>query len=72
MKPKMQEGDNDDINRQIYIPFNTMSDLKDTKYLDGIWFNYRGDNELVRRAARDHGRGASLPPLGPQRHLSPT
>src|SRR6202041_2121236 len=36
---KMQEGD-DDINRAIYVPFTTMSDLKDTHYLDSIWFNY--------------------------------
>src|SRR5208283_2336633 len=49
---KMQEGD-DDRNRTIYVPFNTMSDLKDTKYLDGIWFNYRGDNELVEKALRE-------------------
>jgi len=37
--PKMQAGD-DNINRIIYIPFTTMSDLKDTHYLDSIWFNY--------------------------------
>jgi putative ABC transport system permease protein len=36
---KMQEG-NDDINRVVYIPFTTMSDLKSTHYLDTIWFNY--------------------------------
>jgi putative ABC transport system permease protein len=36
---KMQEG-NDDINRVIYIPFSTMSDLKSTHYLDTIWFTY--------------------------------
>ena len=48
----MQEAD-DDINRQIYIPFNTMSDLKDTHYLDGIWFNYSGDNELVEKTLRE-------------------
>lgn len=51
--PKMQEGDND-RNRQIYVPFNTMSDLKDTKYLDGIWFNYRGNNELVEKSLREN------------------
>jgi putative ABC transport system permease protein len=39
LKAKMQEGD-DDINRAIYVPFTTMSDLKDTHYLDSIWFNY--------------------------------
>jgi putative ABC transport system permease protein len=39
LSAKMQEG-NDDINRVVYIPFTTMSDLKDTHYLDTIWFNY--------------------------------
>jgi putative ABC transport system permease protein len=39
LRAKMQEGD-DDINRVIYIPFSTMSDMKDTHYLDSIWFNY--------------------------------
>ncbi|MGA8436702.1 MAG: ABC transporter permease [Candidatus Sulfotelmatobacter sp.] len=39
LSAKMQEG-NDDINRAVYIPFTTMSDLKDTHYLDSIWFNY--------------------------------
>jgi putative ABC transport system permease protein len=39
LTPKMQEGD-DDINRIVYVPFTTMSDLKDTYYLDSIWFNY--------------------------------
>src|ERR1041385_1476906 len=36
---KMQEG-NDDINRAVYIPFTAMGELKDTHYLDTIWFNY--------------------------------
>jgi len=36
----MQEGDDDNINRAIYIPFVTMGDLKDTRYLDGIWVDY--------------------------------
>src|SRR5215472_4712214 len=39
LSAKMQEG-NDDINRVVYVPFTTMSDLKDTHYLDTIWFNY--------------------------------
>ncbi len=37
---KMQEG-NSDINRTVYVPFNTMGDLKDTHYLDSIWFTYQ-------------------------------
>jgi putative ABC transport system permease protein len=36
---KMQEG-NSDINRTIYIPFTTMADLTDTRYLEAIWFTY--------------------------------
>jgi len=40
LQAKMQEG-NDDINRVLYVPFTTMSDLKNTHYLDSIWFNYQ-------------------------------
>jgi putative ABC transport system permease protein len=39
LSPKMQAGD-DNINRVIYVPFTTMSDIKDTRYLSSIWFNY--------------------------------
>ncbi|HXE90392.1 MAG TPA: ABC transporter permease [Terriglobales bacterium] len=41
LKPKMSEG-NDNINTQVYIPFTTMSDLKDTYYLNGIFLDYEG------------------------------
>ena len=51
LDPKMQETD-DDVNRQIYIPFSTMGDIKDTAYLDGIWFSYTGDNELAEKSLR--------------------
>ena len=40
LSPKMQEGDSD-INRTVYVPFTTMSDLKDTHFLDSIWFTYQ-------------------------------
>ena len=40
LSAKMQEG-NDDINRVVYVPFSTMSDLKNTHYLDTIWFTYQ-------------------------------
>jgi putative ABC transport system permease protein len=40
LEAKMQEG-NDDINRVVYIPFTTMSALKDTRYVDSIWFTYQ-------------------------------
>jgi putative ABC transport system permease protein len=49
---KMQEG-NDDINRTIYIPFSSMSDLKDIHYLDSIWFNYQTpEYERLEQAVR--------------------
>jgi putative ABC transport system permease protein len=39
LSPKMQAGD-DSVNKIIYIPFTTMSEIKNTHYLDSIWFNY--------------------------------
>jgi putative ABC transport system permease protein len=52
LEPKMQEG-NDDVNRQVYIPFNTYSDFGDMKYLGGIWLTYHGDNAAVEQAIRN-------------------
>src|ERR1022692_1363528 len=43
VKPRMQEGDDDD-NRTIYIPYNSMNVLKDNHYLDGIWLDSQGLN----------------------------
>jgi putative ABC transport system permease protein len=53
LKPKMQEGDDNDINRGINIPLTTMSDIKDTKYLDEIWLDYKGDPKMVETALRN-------------------
>jgi putative ABC transport system permease protein len=39
LEAKMQEG-NSDINRMVYVPFTSMGDLKDTHFLDSIWFTY--------------------------------
>ncbi len=53
LSPKMQEGgEQNDRNRQIYVPFSTMSDLADTKYLGGIWFNYQGNHQLIEQNMR--------------------
>ena len=30
-----------------------MSDLKDTEYVDGIWFSYTGDNQLAEKGLRE-------------------
>jgi putative ABC transport system permease protein len=52
LSPKMQEG-NSDINRVVYIPFTTMAALKDTRYLDSIWFNYQTpEYERLEQAVR--------------------
>lgn len=53
LAPKMQEGgEQNDRNRQIYVPYSTMSDLADTKYLGGIWFNYQGNYMLAEQELR--------------------
>ena len=52
VEPKMQEG-NDDTNLTVYIPFNTMSDLKDTTYLDGVWIAYHGDYQKIEKTIRE-------------------
>jgi len=52
LRAKMQEG-NDDINRVVYLPFSTMADLKDTHYLDSIWFTYQTpEYERLEQAVR--------------------
>jgi putative ABC transport system permease protein len=53
VKPRMQEGDDDD-NRTIYIPYNSMNVLKDNHYLDGIWMDSQGlDHDKLDRTVRD-------------------
>jgi putative ABC transport system permease protein len=52
VEPRMQEGDSN-INKQVYIPFSAMGDLKDTHYLDGIWLDYETEQyDLVERGVR--------------------
>ncbi len=52
LKPKMTEGENN-VNRIVHVPFKTMGDLKDMKYLDGIWLTYHGDHMAVEQALRN-------------------
>ena len=53
LQPRMQEGDND-INRIIYIPYNSMDILKDTHYLGGIWLDFEGmQHERLTKTIRD-------------------
>ncbi len=52
LSPKMQVGD-DNINRVVYVPFSSMSDLKDTHYLDSVWFNYEtNDYQRIEQSVR--------------------
>lgn len=53
LAPKMQAG-NSDINRVNFVPFTTMSDLKDTHYIDSVWFNYETTEYLrLEQAVRN-------------------
>ena len=53
LSAKMQAGD-DNINRVTYIPFTSMGDLKDTHYLNSIWFNYEtNDYERIEQSVRN-------------------
>jgi putative ABC transport system permease protein len=52
LEAKMQEGD-DNINKVVYIPFSTMGDIRDTRYLDGLWMDYEGlDYEKIEGSIR--------------------
>ncbi|HTZ84996.1 MAG TPA: ABC transporter permease [Candidatus Acidoferrales bacterium] len=51
--PRMQEGDNDN-NRVVYIPYNSMDVLKDNHYLDGIWLDSMGlDHDKMDKTIRE-------------------
>ncbi len=53
LKPRPQEGQQNSINRVVYIPFSTMSDFRDTHFIDMIWLEFRGyDYGSVERAVR--------------------
>ena len=44
LKPKPQQGNENSINRVVYIPFATMSDFRNTYYIDMIWLDFLGYN----------------------------
>jgi putative ABC transport system permease protein len=53
LKPRMQDSDSD-INRVVYIPFNSMDVVKDTHYLDGMWLDSAGlDHDKMAKAIKD-------------------
>ncbi len=53
LKPRPQEGTDNDINRVVYIPFPTLSDFRDTRYVDMIWLEFLGyDYGSVQKSIR--------------------
>lgn len=50
---KMLSNGDDNMNAMVYIPFSTMSNLKNTYYLDGIALSYEGEHAKVTKAVRD-------------------
>jgi putative ABC transport system permease protein len=44
LKPRPQQGAQNSINRVVYIPFPTLSDFRDTHYIDMIWLDFLGYN----------------------------
>jgi len=53
LAPKMQEEGNDEnANQQVYVPFTTMGDLRDIYYIDSIWMDYEGDHNKVAQGVR--------------------
>jgi len=53
LHPRMQEGDND-INRVIYVPYNSMDTLKDIYYVGGIWLDFQGlDHTKLTKSIRE-------------------
>jgi putative ABC transport system permease protein len=54
LKPRPQEGAQNSINRVVYIPFPTLSDFRDTHYVDMIWLDFLGyDYQGVERSIRN-------------------
>lgn len=52
LKRKLTDGDNND-NNHVFVPFSTMSELRDTQYVNGIFLDYEGPNsQKVENAIR--------------------
>ncbi|MGZ4814341.1 MAG: ABC transporter permease [Terriglobales bacterium] len=54
LKARPQEGKENSINRVVYIPFPTLSDFRDTHYIDMIWLDFVGyDYGAVEKSVRN-------------------
>ena len=52
LRTKMETGE-ENPNLIVYVPFTTMGDLKDTHYLDSVWFDYETDDyERIEQSVR--------------------
>jgi putative ABC transport system permease protein len=53
LKARMQEADNDD-NRIVYAPYNSMDALRDNHYLSGMWLDSMGlDHNKMTKSIRE-------------------
>jgi putative ABC transport system permease protein len=53
LKPRMQEAD-DDINRVVYAPYNSMDAIRDNHYMDGMWLDSIGlDHNKMTKSIRE-------------------
>jgi len=53
LMPRPQQGQENTINRVVYIPFPTLSDFRDTRYVDMIWLDFLGyDYGAVEKSVR--------------------
>src|SRR5581483_11280165 len=53
LKPRMQEADNND-NRVVYAPYNSMDVLRDNHYLSGMWLDCIGlDHNKMTKSIRE-------------------
>lgn len=46
-------GSDENVNDIAFVPYSAIGDLKNSYYLDGIWFDYEGDHTKVAKAVRD-------------------
>jgi len=54
LKSRPQQGEENSINRVVYIPFSTLSDFRDTHFIDMIWLDFLGyDYQGVERSVRN-------------------
>lgn len=55
LKPRPQQGGSQNsINRVVYIPFPTLSDFRDTRYIDMLWLDFVGpDYHAVEKSLRN-------------------